>query len=185
MNDRLDLIEKQVRALVANAQRGDVPRRELKREPTYSVILSGYTEIVGDGTVTNAGGALTGWATFDASSLVPYDAALVVVTGIFEAGAGHTTVKLRRDELGKVYNLCATANNSHGSGTCIIPIVRSYEKRTFDYNIESSSSAINNLEILGYYKISKVSGTGFLDAESSDGTSSSGGRDSGSGTGIE
>jgi hypothetical protein len=123
--------------------------------------------------------------TFDASNVVPYDAALVAITGVFDAGSSHTTVKLRRDERGQEYNLCKCSNNAHAAGTCIIPIVRSFEKRTFDYNIESGSSSVNSLKIVGYYKVSRVGGTGFIEAQSSDGASSGNGKSSGFGAGVE
>jgi len=160
-----------------------------KVQPTFEMVLSGWVYLSTPATVDNTGGSTSiNWSTYDASSSVPFDAeeVLLDIDGSVNSGSatGYIKFKVRRASGDPEIRVAsAYGANDIVYGSVGVKVVRSYEKRTFDFDIQTSGSNTWTVRILGYRKLSRAMGTGWTDVSNPDGSSISGGSSSG-GTSI-
>ena len=165
--DRILALEAQVRELTTIISRSKKPAKTKPTPPEVFSVMEPIKWLSDEVIVDNAGGASTGWVTFDASEYLPMDCRVVLVDVYAKnpGSAGETRLQVRRQD-GEIELEVAAgyAASDVVSGQALCPVLMSYEKRSFDYNMTSAGAGTTwTIRVVGYIKSSKVYGASVKD----------------------
>lgn len=188
-NDELRLarLEAQLRELTTKVSRAKRPQRRPRVVFDVKSVMEPIKWLSAAVTVDDAGGTSVAWTTFDASEYVPFETTDVILDVYAEnaPGGGELRFQARRSssDVELEFSGCTAASDTC-AGQIICPVVRSYEKRTFDYKITSPGAGPTwAIRLIGYIKANKVYGASVTDARpGAGGTTGTGGTPSSGGS---
>lgn len=184
---RITRLEAHVRELTNLVSRAKRPERRPVVRIDVQTVMEPIKWLGAAITVNNAGGASVAWTTFDASEYVPFETTDVVLDVYAETagGGGELRFQVRRSssDVELEFASCTAASDTC-AGQILCPVVRSYEKRTFDYKVTSPGAGPTwTIRLVGYIKANKVYGASVTDARpGAGGTTGTGGASSGGGS---